>query len=99
MVLQRRVRRSVSTAALRRYARSLHKQMAADQALLLDVAERLFASPVLEEKALAVTMLQRSLVRFGSAEFRRLETWLGQVVSWADRALAMLQSAMVAAGA
>ena len=78
------------TAALRRYAKALHKQLAADQALLLDVAERLFRSPFLEEKALAVTMLQPSLGRFGSAEFRRFETWLGQVSSWADHdALAM----------
>ena len=78
------------TAALRRYAKALHKQLAADQALLLDVAERLFRSPFLEEKALAVTMLQPSLGRFGSAEFRRFETWLGLVSSWADHdALAM----------
>jgi 3-methyladenine DNA glycosylase AlkD len=72
------------TAALRRYAKALHKQLATDQALLLDVAERLFRSPFLEEKALAVTMLQPSLRRFGSADFRRFETWLGQVSSWAD---------------
>jgi 3-methyladenine DNA glycosylase AlkD len=78
------------TAALRRYAKALHKQLAEDQALLLDVAERLFASPVLEEKALAVTMLQPSIRRFGSPEFRRFETWLCQVSSWADHdALAM----------
>ena len=78
------------TAELRRYARMLHGQLAADEALLLDVAERLFASPVLEEKALAVTMLQPSLGRFGRAEFRRFETWLGKVISWADHdALAM----------
>ena len=78
------------TAALRRYAKALHEQLAADQALLLDVAERLFRSPFLEEKALAVTMLQPSLGRFGSPEFRRFETWLGQVSSWADHdALAM----------
>ena len=78
------------TAALRRYARALHGQLAADQARLLDVAERLFASPVLEEKALAVTMLQPSLRRFGGAEFRRFERWLGRVRSWADHdALAM----------
>jgi 3-methyladenine DNA glycosylase AlkD len=78
------------TDALRRYARTLHRQLAADQPLLLDVAGRLFASPVLEEKGLAVTMLQPSLGRFGGAEFRRFETWLGKVVSWADHdALAM----------
>jgi 3-methyladenine DNA glycosylase AlkD len=78
------------TAELRRYARALHTQLADDQALLLEVAERLFASPVLDEKALAVTMLQPSLGRFGSAEFRRFERWLGKVLSWADHdALAM----------
>jgi 3-methyladenine DNA glycosylase AlkD len=78
------------TAALRRYARQLHAQLAADQALLLDVAERLFAGAYLEEKALAVTMLQPSLRRFGGAEFRRFEIWLGRVSSWADHdALAM----------
>jgi 3-methyladenine DNA glycosylase AlkD len=78
------------TAPLRAYARALHRQLAADKALMLDVAERLFASPFLEEKALAVTVLEPSLVRFGNAEFRRFETWFGQVVSWADHdALAM----------
>jgi 3-methyladenine DNA glycosylase AlkD len=78
------------TAALRRYAKILHAQLAADQALLLDVAGRLFVRPVLEEKALAVTMLQPSLRRFGAVEFRRFETWLDKVISWADHdALAM----------
>jgi 3-methyladenine DNA glycosylase AlkD len=72
------------TADLRRYARTLHAQLAADQALLLDVAERLFAGAVLEEKALAVTMLEPSLKRFGGAEFARFERWLGKVRSWAD---------------
>ncbi len=68
------------TADLRRYARGLHKELAPDPALLLDVAERLFASTVLEEKALAVTMLEPSLKRFGGAEFRRFEGWLGKRV-------------------
>ena len=78
------------TAELRRYARALYTQLAADQTLLLDIAERLFAGQVLEEKALAVTMLQPSLSRFGSPEFRRFERWLGRVRSWADHdALAM----------
>jgi len=78
------------TADLRRYARALHKELAPDQPLLLDVAERLFAGPVLEEKALAVTMLEPSLTRFGAAEFARFERWLGRVSSWADHdALAM----------
>ena len=78
------------TAPLRRYAAALHARLAADQARMLDVAGRLFESPVLEEKALAVTMLQPSVRRFGGAEFRRFDAWLGKVVSWADHdALAM----------
>ena len=78
------------TADLRRYARALHKELAPNQPLLLDAAERLFAGPVLEEKALAVTMLEPSLTRFGAAEFARFERWLGKVSSWADHdALAM----------
>ena len=78
------------TADLRRYARALHKELAPNQPLLLDVAERLFSRPVLEEKALAVTMLEPSLKRFGAAEFARFERWLGKVSSWADHdALAM----------
>ncbi len=78
------------TDDLRLYARALTKQLAHDQALLLDVAERLFATAVLEEKALAVMMLEPSLTRFGAAEFRRFEAWLGRVISWADHdALAM----------
>jgi 3-methyladenine DNA glycosylase AlkD len=78
------------TGDLRRYARALHKELVHDQALLLDVAERLFTSAVLEEKALAVTMLEPALRRFGNREFRRFETWFGQVRSWADHdALAM----------
>jgi 3-methyladenine DNA glycosylase AlkD len=68
----------------------LHKELVHDLALLLDVAERLFTSAVLEEKALAVTMLEPALRRFGNPEFRRFETWFGQVRSWADHdALAM----------
>jgi 3-methyladenine DNA glycosylase AlkD len=78
------------TADLRRYARALHKELAPNQPVLLDVAERLFAGPVLEEKALAVTMLEPSLKRFGAAEFVRFERWFGKVSSWADHdALAM----------
>jgi 3-methyladenine DNA glycosylase AlkD len=72
------------TADLRRYARALHKELAGDQARLLDVAESLFARPVLEEKATAVLMLQPSLRCFGSPEFRRFERWLDAVASWAD---------------
>jgi len=78
------------TAPLRAYARTVHRELAADPAMLLAVAETLFASPVLEEKVVAVTMLQPSLRRFGAGEFRRFARWLDHVSSWADHdALAM----------
>jgi hypothetical protein len=72
------------TAPLRAYARTVHRALAADPGVLLAVADALFARPVLEEKAVAVTMLQPSLRRFGAAEFRRFERWLDRVSSWAD---------------
>ena len=65
------------TADLRRYARALHKALASDQALLLDVAERLFAGPSSKRRRWPCTMLQPSLGRFGGAEFRRFETMAG----------------------
>ncbi len=77
-------------ADLRAYARTVHKALAPDQGLMMDAAERLFAGKTLEEKALGVLVLQRSLRRFGGREFRRLEGWLALVISWADHdALAM----------
>ena len=72
------------TAPLRRYARELHRALAPDPGRLIDVAEALFTRDVLEEKVLAVTMLQPSVRRFGDAEFRRFEAWLDHVASWAD---------------
>jgi 3-methyladenine DNA glycosylase AlkD len=72
------------TADLRRYARTVRRTLAPDPLLLMDVAEQLFARPVLEEKALGVEILRPSLRHFGDAEFRRLSRWLERVVSWAD---------------
>jgi 3-methyladenine DNA glycosylase AlkD len=71
-------------ADLRRYAGNVRRTLAPDPQLLMDVAERLFAQPVLEEKALGVEILRPSLRHLGDAEFRRLSRWLDHVVSWAD---------------
>ena len=79
------------TAPLRAYARMVHRELAPDPAMLLEVADALFARPVLEEKIVGVAILQPSLRRFGTAEFRRFERWLAHVSSWADHdALAMV---------
>jgi 3-methyladenine DNA glycosylase AlkD len=78
------------TADLRRYAREVHRELSAQPQVLLDTAERLFCGAYLEEKALAVVMLERSLRTFGEAEFRRFTGWLDRVTTWADHdALAM----------
>jgi 3-methyladenine DNA glycosylase AlkD len=78
------------TGDLRRYARTVHKTLAGDTEQLLTVADALFDSRVLEEKVLAVFLAQRSLPRYGLAQFARFERWLDRVASWADHdALAM----------
>ena len=72
------------TADLRRYARDVHRDLREDPARMLAVAGELFAGDVLEEKVLAVVVLQRSLRTFGESEFKRFERWLALVASWAD---------------
>ncbi|HLK34587.1 MAG TPA: DNA alkylation repair protein [Terriglobales bacterium] len=51
---------------------------------LLQVADRLFRGRVLEEKVMAVLLLEKSLPEFGGREFRQLESWLDRVTTWAD---------------
>jgi len=72
------------TAALRRYGASLHKSLAGQPALVIDVAEALFDSRVLEEKVLAVFLVQRTLKAAGPDAFARFERWLDGVASWPD---------------
>ena len=71
-------------ADIRAYARTVRRALSADQDLLADVAERLFAGATLEEKGLGVLLLAPSAARLGDREFRRFEGWLNLVVSWAD---------------
>jgi len=71
-------------ADLRRYSRAVRDALRQDPELLMDVADRLFRLPVLEEKGLAVEILVSFVRRFGHAEFRRLSRWLDDVMSWAD---------------
>ena len=51
---------------------------------LLQVADRLFRGRVVEEKAMAVFLLEKSLPDFGEREFRLLEGWLDRVSNWDD---------------
>src|SRR5271157_3479602 len=55
-----------------------------DMAYLLQVADQLFRGDVLEEKVLAVFLLQDSVGEFGKPEFKLFESWLDRVSTWAD---------------
>ncbi|HET7751328.1 MAG TPA: DNA alkylation repair protein [Terriglobales bacterium] len=51
---------------------------------LLQVADKLFRGRVIEEKAMAVLLLEKSVAEFGEREFRLLESWLDRVRNWDD---------------
>jgi 3-methyladenine DNA glycosylase AlkD len=51
---------------------------------LVQVADKLFAGRVLEEKIFAVFLLEKLTGEFGDAEFRLFESWLPRISSWAD---------------
>jgi 3-methyladenine DNA glycosylase AlkD len=55
-----------------------------DLEFLLRVADRLFCGRVLEEKIIAVLLLEKLTAEFGDKEFRLFESWLKRVSSWAD---------------
>jgi 3-methyladenine DNA glycosylase AlkD len=74
------------TADLRRAAvrcrREIRSQFGAD--FVLAVADHLFFGRVLEEKIFAVLMLEKMVDEFDDGEFRRFESWLDRIRSWAD---------------
>lgn len=65
-----------------RFRRTLLKERGLP--FLLQVADKLFAGPVLEEKALAVFLLETLTDDFGDTEFRLFESWLSRISNWAD---------------
>jgi len=74
------------TAQLRSVAIHFRRQIKKELGLdfLLQVADKLFAGPVLEEKVFAVFLLEKLTEEFGDAEFRLFESWLPRISSWAD---------------
>jgi len=74
------------TAALRREARRQRREIVELHGLdfLVQVADELFCSPVLEEKNFAVFLLEKLTDKLGDEEFRLLESWLLRIASWAD---------------
>ena len=71
------------TAALRRFAYAQRREIESPHTLLA-VADRLFTSEILDEKNVAVMLLEKPVANFGDSEFKLLERWLDRVSSWAD---------------
>ena len=74
------------TAEMRRVAVRIRRSIVKEAGLdfLVQVADKLFRGPVLEEKIFAVLLLEKLPAKFGDAEFRQFEAWLDRLSSWAD---------------
>ncbi|MGA8270566.1 MAG: DNA alkylation repair protein [Candidatus Sulfotelmatobacter sp.] len=74
------------TADLRRAAVKFRRELKKDQGLdfLVEVGDRLFSGPVLEEKIAAVFLLEKLDTEFGDREFTLFESWLERISSWSD---------------
>lgn len=74
------------TADLRRAAVRFRRELRKEHGLdfLIEVADQLFSGSVLEEKIAAVFLLEKLENEFGEAEFKRFESWLDRISSWAD---------------
>jgi 3-methyladenine DNA glycosylase AlkD len=90
------------TAELRKFAVRFRRAIARQRGMdfLVEVADQLFSGQILEEKVMAVFLLENQTKNFGNNEFKRFASWLDRVTSWADHdALAhYLLAPMVAAG-
>jgi len=74
------------TADLRREVRRCRREILRehDFNFLVRVADQLFSGSVLEEKVAAVFLLEKMDAQCGDREFKRFESWLDRISSWAD---------------
>jgi len=74
------------TAALRKAASQFVREITRDHSIdfLKEVADKLFSGKNLEEKVLAVFLLEKQTKNFGGDEFQLFASWLDRVSSWAD---------------
>ncbi len=74
------------TADLRRLASSFCRTLSKERGLefLIRVADRLFSGRILEEKIVAVFLLEKSIASFDEEEFILFESWIDRISSWAD---------------
>jgi len=74
------------TAELRKFAVRFRRSIVRERGMdfLLKVADDLFSGQVLEEKIMAVFLLEGQTKNFGDKEFQLFASWLDRVSSWAD---------------
>ncbi|HLM79825.1 MAG TPA: DNA alkylation repair protein [Terriglobales bacterium] len=89
------------TAELRKFAVRFRRTITRERGMdfLVQVADKLFSGRILEEKVMAVFLLEKQTRNFGDKEFQLFASWLDRATSWADHdALAhYLLAPMVAA--
>jgi len=89
------------TAELRKFAVRFRRSIARERGMdfVVQVADQLFSGRILEEKVMAVFLIEKQTKHFGDDEFQLFASWLDRVTSWADHdALAhYLLAPMVAA--
>lgn len=74
------------TGELRKLAARFRRVMLAEHGLdyMVSVADQLFRGDVLEEKVMAVLLLEKSVADFRTKQFRQFDSWLERISSWAD---------------
>jgi len=74
------------TAELRKFAVRFRRSIVRERgmAFLLQVADQLFSGRILEEKVMAVFLLEKHTENFGNREFQLFASWIDRVTSWAD---------------
>jgi 3-methyladenine DNA glycosylase AlkD len=74
------------TAELRKFALRFRRSIARERGMdfVVQVADQLFSGRILEEKAMAVLLLENQTKNFGDHEFQLFVSWLDRVTSWAD---------------
>ncbi len=74
------------TAELRKFALRFQCSIARERGMdfLLQVADELFSGQILEEKVMAVFLLEKQISNLGDREFHLFAAWLDRVSSWAD---------------
>jgi 3-methyladenine DNA glycosylase AlkD len=74
------------TAELRKFAVRFRRSIVRERGMdfLVQVADQLFSGQILEEKVMAVFLLEKQTKKFGDREFQLFASWLDRASSWAD---------------